>query len=82
MFHSKTTYRYTRSKRLFFELQIFCFQLLKRRTEANKSDASNVSELKCVIDMLLEISEVNPDFTVDDVLNETISFILAVRAFR
>ncbi|KAH8416204.1 hypothetical protein KR222_011010, partial [Zaprionus bogoriensis] len=67
-------------------LNEFTRQMIKRRREImanegnnnnnNNSSSSNV-ERKCLLDYMIEISESNPDFTEEDIINEACTFMLA-----
>lgn len=52
------------------------FQMLHRK----RKDLQNgvVSEFKSLLEMLLEVSESNPEFTEEDIVDEVCTFMLAV----
>lgn len=50
--------------------------MIKIRREAMKS--GEISDRKSLLDYMIEISENNPDFTEDDIINEACTFMLAV----
>ncbi|XP_068144688.1 probable cytochrome P450 4aa1 [Drosophila tropicalis] len=59
-------------------LNDFTRQMIKRRREimANCGN-NNTDERKCLLDYMIEISESNPDFTEEDIVNEACTFMLA-----
>lgn len=57
-------------------LDEFTMKMIGKRREAMKK--GEVSERKSLLDYMLEISEVHPDFTEDDIVNEACTFMLAV----
>ncbi|KAJ6643195.1 putative cytochrome P450 4aa1 [Pseudolycoriella hygida] len=48
-----------------------------REMIAMRRDVNNNSERKCLIDYMIEISQKNPDFTDDDIVDEACTFMLA-----
>jgi cytochrome P450 family 4 len=48
-----------------------------RKRKAEKAEGKN-SENKSLLDYMIEISEKNPDFTEDDIIDEACTFMLAV----
>lgn len=50
-------------------------QLIDRRRDVTKN--GKPSKCKCLLDSMLKISEQNPNFTFDDIVNETSTFMLA-----
>lgn len=61
-------------------LDEFTRRMIKRRREAMENGEK--TERKSLLDYMLEISESNPDFTEQDIVNEVCTFMLAVRAFK
>lgn len=57
-------------------LDEFTRQMIRKRRDAVKRAA--VGERKSLLDYMLEISDSNPDFTEQDIVNEACTFMLAV----
>lgn len=57
-------------------LDEFTRRMIKKRREATHS--GEVSDRKSLLDYMLEISDSNPDFTEQDIINEACTFMLAV----
>jgi cytochrome P450 family 4 len=51
--------------------------MMIRKRKAEKA-AGTQSENKSLLDYMIEISEKNPDFTEDDIIDEACTFMLAV----
>ncbi|XP_030557781.1 probable cytochrome P450 4aa1 [Drosophila novamexicana] len=58
-------------------LNDFTRQMIKRRREIMADAANNNVERKCLLDYMIEISESNPDFSEEDIVNEACTFMLA-----
>ncbi|XP_017866355.1 PREDICTED: probable cytochrome P450 4aa1 [Drosophila arizonae] len=58
-------------------LNDFTRQMIKRRREIMADAANNNLERKCFLDYMIEISESNPDFSEEDIVNEACTFMLA-----
>lgn len=50
--------------------------MIRKRREEIKS--GQIPERKSLLDYMLEISEMNKDFTEEDIVNEACTFMLAV----
>lgn len=61
-------------------LDEFARRMIKKRREAALS--GEVSARKSLLDYMLEISDSNPDFTEQDIINEACTFMLAVSLSR
>lgn len=57
-------------------LDDFTRKMIAKRREAMKN--GEVTERKSLLDYMLEISETQPDFTEEDIINEACTFMLAV----
>ncbi|XP_034651196.1 probable cytochrome P450 4aa1 [Drosophila subobscura] len=58
-------------------LHDFTRQMIKLRREILANIGNNNAERKCLLDYMIEISESNPDFTEEDIVNEACTFMLA-----
>lgn len=58
-------------------LNEFTRQMIKRRREMMADAGNNNVERKCLLDYMIEISESNPEFTEEDIINEACTFMLA-----
>lgn len=57
-------------------MSIFYLQIVDKRKSEN--DNFHQQDFKSLLDMLLDISDQNSEFTEKDVINETCTFMLAV----
>ncbi|XP_059620429.1 probable cytochrome P450 4aa1 [Phlebotomus argentipes] len=57
------------------QLDNFTRKMIQIRREAKKS--GNLSERKCLLDYLIDISDQVPEFTEEDIINEACTFMLA-----
>ncbi|XP_002034036.2 probable cytochrome P450 4aa1 [Drosophila sechellia] len=57
-------------------LNDFTRKMIQRRRQIQNNNNGN-SERKCLLDHMIEISESNPDFTEEDIVNEACTFMLA-----
>lgn len=58
-------------------LNSFTHDMIQKRREEAKNGI--VKERKSLLEYMIEISERHPDFTDDDIVDETCTFMLAVR---
>lgn len=47
----------------------------------HRKEALERDEPKCLLDVLIKVAEANSDFTDEDIINETVTFMLAVSFF-
>ncbi|KAH8309287.1 hypothetical protein KR059_007777, partial [Drosophila kikkawai] len=57
-------------------LNDFTRQMIKRRRQMQNNNNGN-DERRCLLDFMIEISDSNPDFTEEDIVNEACTFMLA-----
>lgn len=57
-------------------LDEFTIKMIAKRREAMKN--GDFSERKSLLDYMLDISELHPDFNEQDIVNEACTFMLAV----
>ena len=53
--------------------------MIRRRREILKT--LSPSDRRCLLDFMIEISNENPDFTEDDIIDEACTFMLAVSVY-
>lgn len=61
-------------------LDEFTIKMIAKRREAMKN--GEAAERKSLLDYMLEISDLHPDFTEEDIVNEACTFMLAVSCAR